>query len=208
MSSETIQQKKQRFIDILNATERENIDYVIQDLEAWGFFEAPASVRNHFNHEGGLLEHSLSVYDTAMAVRSSLIALRPELEKLMPEKSVAIAALLHDVCKTDIYRKVQRARRNEVGQYEKYDEYQVDYSGFPTGHGEKSVMMLLRSGLDLEDEEILAIRWHMGPWDLSSRAEQERSYRAAIDKTPLVTLIYTCDTLSASLLESSMDVKR
>ncbi len=203
ISEETFEQKKQRFIDTLKATGRENIDYVIQDLESWGFFEAPASVRNHFNHPGGLLEHSLSVYGAAMSVRSSMIALRPSLEARLPEKSVAIAALLHDVCKTDVYRKVQRARRNEVGQYEKFDEYQVDYSNFPVGHGEKSVIMLLRSGLDLEDEEILAIRWHMGPWDLAGGSiEQERSYRAAGAKTPLLALIHTADTLSAFLLEA------
>ena len=110
------------------------------------------------------------------------------------------------MCKADIYRKVQRARRNEVGQYEKYDEYQVDYSNFPLGHGEKSVVMLLRSGLDLEDEELMAIRWHMGAWDLATNSyEQERSYRAACSKTPLVALIHTADTISAQILEAPVE---
>lgn len=205
-SEETLEQKKQRFIDTLAATGRENMDFVIQDLESWGFFEAPASVRNHFNHPGGLLEHSLCVYDAAMAMRASLLTLRPDLEARMPVGSIAIAALLHDVCKADIYRKVQRARRNEVGQYEKYDEYQVDYSNFPLGHGEKSVVMLLRSGLDLEDEELMAIRWHMGAWDLATNSyEQERSYRAACAKTPLVPLIHTADTISAQILEAPVE---
>ncbi len=35
--------------------------------------------------------------------------------------------------------------------------YDVDYSNFPVGHGEKSVIVLLRSGLDLTDDEIIAI---------------------------------------------------
>ena len=32
-----------RFEKILRDTGRENIDYVIEDLDAWGFFTAPAS---------------------------------------------------------------------------------------------------------------------------------------------------------------------
>lgn len=194
---------KQRFIQILRDTGRENIDFVIEDLESLGFFEAPASVRNHFNHPGGLVEHSLSVYDTAMSFRNAIISLRPDVENKLRPESIAIAALLHDVCKADIYNKIQRARRNEIGVYEKYDEYQVDYSRFPAGHGEKSVFMLLRSGLDLEDDELLAIRWHMGPWDLSQNSiDQERNYRAAQKTSPLVPLIHMADTASASIIET------
>ena len=193
---------KQKFIDILSATNRENIDYVIEDLEALGFFEAPASVKNHYNFPGGLVLHSLKVYEMAMTLRESIVKLRPDTDSRLNPDSIAIAALLHDTCKADIYRKVQRARKNEVGQYEKYDEYQVTYEKFPVGHGEKSVIMLLRSGLDLEDEEIFAIRWHMGPWDLPSQSiEMDRSYREAQKKSPLVALIHVADTLSASILE-------
>lgn len=42
--------KKQRFCELLRSTGRENIEYVIEDLDTYGFFEAPASVRNHYNH--------------------------------------------------------------------------------------------------------------------------------------------------------------
>ena len=178
------------------------MDYVLEDLEALGFFEQPASVKNHYNFPGGLVEHSLKVYDMAVALRKSIIELRPDMEAQLPMESVAIATLLHDVCKADIYRKVQRARKNEIGMFEKFDEYQVDYSNFPVGHGEKSVIMLLRSGLDLEDAEILAIRWHMGPWELAQQSiEQDRNYRTANANSPLVALVHTADTLSAQILE-------
>lgn len=200
----TNDENKQRFCKILRDTGRENIDYVIEDLEALGFFEAPASARNHFNHPGGLVEHSLNVYDAAMALRQSMVGLRPELESRLPDDSIAIATLLHDVCKADIYKRVQRARKNEIGMYEKFEEYQVDYSNFPVGHGEKSVIMLLRSGLDLEDAEILAIRWHMGAWELAPQSiEQDKNYRTAQTFSPLVALVHTADTLAASMLESN-----
>lgn len=200
-----IKENKERFCDILRRTERENIEYVIEDLEALGFFEAPASVKNHFNYPGGLVQHSLKVYDMAMSLRKSIIELRPDMESQLPVNSIAIATLLHDTCKADIYRKVQRARKNEIGMFEKFDEYVVDYTNFPVGHGEKSVIMLLRSGLDLEDDEILAIRWHMGPWDLAQQSiEHERSYRCATAKTALVALVHTADTLSAQILERDL----
>lgn len=193
---------KERFCKILRDTGRENIDYVIEDLEALGFFDAPASVRNHYNFPGGLLQHSLNVYDMAMAVRTATISLRPDIESSLRPDAIAIAALLHDVCKADIYKKTLKKRRNEIGVWEDIEGYDVDYSGLPVGHGEKSVIMLLRSGLDLEDEEIFAIRWHMGPWDLPLQSiEMDKSYRTAQQKSPLVALIHTADTLAAQLLE-------
>lgn len=206
MSADTqdtnIQANKERFCQLLRATERENIDYVIEDLEALGFFTAPASVRNHFNFPGGLVQHSLNVYDAAMAVRRQMCELRSSLADELPEASIAIAALLHDVCKADLYTMVNRKRKNEIGMWEDVKEYQIGYENFPMGHGEKSAIMLLRSGLDLEDAEALAIRWHMGPWELNSASiDQDRNYRAAQAFSPLVPLIHTADTLAASLLE-------
>lgn len=196
------QTPRERFCEILRATSRENIEYVIEDLETFGFFEAPASVRNHYNHPGGLLEHSLGVYDAAMMLRKDIIERRPDLEAKLPVGSVAIAALLHDVCKADIYRRVTRKRKNEIGLWEDVEEYEVDYSSLPVGHGEKSVMRLLRMGLDLEDDEILAIRWHMGAWAVDSDSvEMDKSYRQAIANTPLLPLIHTADTLASQIFE-------
>lgn len=177
--------KRARFCELLRSTGRENIDYVIEDLEAWGFFEAPASVKNHYNFPGGLLAHSLSVYDAAVMLREGLVKARPDLEAKLPMDSVIIASLLHDTCKANIYRIVTRKRKNEIGMWEDVQEYEVNYSNLPMGHGEKSVVMLLRSGLDLEDDEILAIRWHMGPWAVdNTQIEQDRSYRTAVAQAP------------------------
>lgn len=193
---------KERFCSILRDTGRENINYVIEDLEALGFFEAPASARNHFNFPGGLVQHSLNVYDMAMAMRGAIIPLRPEMEKALRPDAIAIAALLHDVCKADIYRRTIKKRKNEIGVWEDIEGYEVDYSGLPVGHGEKSVIRLLRSGLDLEDDEIYAIRWHMGPWDLPAQSiEMDKSYRAAQAASPLTALIHTADTLAVQILE-------
>lgn len=190
---------KERFCKILRDTGRENIDYVIQDLEDWGFFEAPASAQGHGAYKGGLLEHSLNVYDAAMASRESIIKFRPDLESQLSPDSIAIAALLHDVCKADFYRLVKKKKRNEIGTYETVEMYEIHDENFPVGHGEKSVILLLQSGLDLKDDEIYAIRWHMGPWNLSR--DDEKFYRQAGRLSALQPLIHAADTLASAILE-------
>lgn len=190
---------RERFIDILTKTERQNMDYVIEDLESWGFFEAPASCQGHGAHPGGLLEHSLNVYDAAMAERDYVLKVRPDLEPQLKPDSVAIAALLHDVCKSDFYRLVKKKRRNEVGLYEEFETYEIHDENFPVGHGEKSVILLLQSGLDLSDDEICAIRWHMGPWNMSG--DDEKFYRKSGKASPLQPLIHSADTIASAIME-------
>ena len=62
-----MKEKKERFIELLRSTGRQGIEEVINDLEKSGFFTAPASTKHHLNYEGGLMEHSMNVFDMAMA---------------------------------------------------------------------------------------------------------------------------------------------
>lgn len=194
---------KERFISILTATNRDGIDWVLEELEKHRFFEAPASSKFHLSCDGGLVEHSLNVYDAACRLREQLIFMKPELEPQLPNDSIAICSLLHDTCKTDIYKKTFICRKTIDGSWEKIPGYDVRYEeSLPLGHGEKSVIMLLAWGLDLTDEEMLAIRWHMTCWDLPMQsAEHKNSLNAAKDQTPLVTLIQLADGFAAGLME-------
>ena len=57
---------KERFLDIYRSTiTREGADKLLEylDSRACDFFTAPASARYHSAYEGGLLRHSLNVYD-------------------------------------------------------------------------------------------------------------------------------------------------
>ena len=117
---------KNKFTEILSATGRTGIDKVLSKLEEKGFFEAPASTKFHLSCKGGLLEHSLNVYEAAMFLREQVIARKPELEAQLPADSVAICALLHDTCKSDIYKEGILNRKNADGYWEKYVGYQVD----------------------------------------------------------------------------------
>lgn len=191
------------FSEILSNTGRKGIDIVISKLEELGFFEAPASSRFHLSCKGGLAEHSMNVYEAAVMLREQIIRMKPELEGQLPQESVAICALLHDVCKIDIYKEGILSRKNEDGFWEKYVGYSVDYNmGLPLGHGEKSVILLLSWGLELTPEEMLAIRWHMTAWDMPMQsAEHKESFNAAKAKTPLVSLIQNADGIASGLLE-------
>lgn len=194
---------KNKFTDILSATGRTGIDKVLSKLEENGFFEAPASTKFHLSCKGGLLEHSLNVYEAAMFLREQVIARKPDLEAQLPADSVAICALLHDTCKSDIYKEGILNRKNADGYWEKYVGYQVDYTaGLPLGHGEKSVIMLLSWGLDLTEAEIMAIRWHMSAWDMPMQSpEHKESFNAAKSKSALVSLIQSADGIATGLLE-------
>lgn len=193
---------KEKFAELLRSTERQGVEEVLAGLERLGFFAAPASTRFHGCEPGGLLAHSLAVCDQALAIREMEIAKIPELAHRLPVPSVIIAALLHDVCKAEVYKEVEKFRKDKDGKWEKYTTYGVDYSGFPMGHGEKSVIRLLRFGLDLTDDEMLAIRWHMQGFDLSDSAEARANYTAACAKSPLVTLIMSADLLASHVMDT------
>lgn len=197
---------KQEFIDLLQSTKREGIDYVIEDLEKLGFFESPASAGHHLNEQGGLVKHSLNTCKAALAVWNSMKELEPSLVGEVNKESVILASLLHDVCKSDIYVKSIKKRKNVLGQWEDAEGYKLTYKNFPMGHGEKSLVMLLCSGLELSDDEMLAIRWHMGAFGLNQNSLEEiKNYDAAKTRYPLVTIVQVADNLAASIMERTAE---
>ena len=193
---------KKEFCELLQGTHREGVDYVIEDLESLGFFDAPASTKFHLNHDGGLCEHSINVCKVGLMLREEMIKISPESEPFLRKDSVIIVTLLHDVCKAEIYKRVMKRQKNEYGVWEDVPGFDVDYSSFPMGHGEKSVIRLLLSGLDLTDEEMLAIRWHMSAWDLAFQSpEQKNNLNMARDLYPLCALLQSADNLASNIIE-------
>lgn len=196
--------EKQDIISTLRATGREGIENVIEWLQESDFFTAPASTNFHGNYPGGLAEHSMNVYETALALRDTMAEVAPEKMETLSDANIAIAALLHDVCKANIYKPIQKKKQNAMGIWVPYDTYTVDYSELPVGHGEKSVIILLRLGLKMTDSEIMAIRWHMSAWDLAFQsAEMKNNIGLAKDKCPLLAIVQAADGLAASLLEEA-----
>ena len=194
---------KEKFCHLLRSTGREGIETVITELEESGFFEAPASANHHLNSTGGLLQHSLNVCETALAIRASLEDKNLMYAHGIPRDSVIIASLLHDVCKCDIYKEALLNKKSADGKWEKVPGYIVDCEDLPVGHGEKSVIMLLLWGLKMTRDEILAIRWHMHAWDLAFQSyEQKMNINKARETAPLCILVQCADGISAGILET------
>lgn len=201
-----IKANKEEFLELLRSTKRNGIEDVITDLEELGFFTAPASAGHHLNVEGGLVLHSINTCKAALAIWEGMKPLEPSLATEVKRDSIIIASLLHDVCKSDIYKRSVKKRKNALGQWEDCEGYKVSYKDFPMGHGEKSVILLLCSGLDLSDDEMLAIRWHMGAWGINMNSyEDERCYDTARALYPLVSIIQTADGLAAAILERTAE---
>lgn len=111
---QSLEEAKKEFIDMLRSTKREGIDNVIEDLQSMGFFEAPASAGHHLNVEGGLVIHSLNTAKAALGIWESMKPLEPSLAGEVSRESIIIASLLHDVCKTDIYKRSVKKRKESA----------------------------------------------------------------------------------------------
>ncbi len=202
---------KKNFIKLLLSTKRNGIENVIEWLEKTDFYQAPASTMFHGNNEGGLLEHSMNVAHMAIKIKDMLDNISDKQQtsdinqrlRSVSRESLLIVGLLHDLCKVNIYKKEQRNRKVNGG-WESYDCYGVDYSAMPLGHGEKSVIQLLRLGLELTDDEIIAIRWHMSAWDLAFQStEAKGNLNAAKNKCLLLSILQSADELATTVLEIS-----
>ena len=177
---------KEQFAELLSATKRKGIEQVIDMLEEKGFFEAPASSRFHLSCKGGLAEHSLNVYEAAIMLREQIIIKKPELEAQLPLESVAICALLHDVCKINVYKESVRNKKVN-GEWVQVPFYEFD-DKMPYGHGEKSVYMITPF-MKLSREEAFAIRYHMG----FSNDDPAKNVGYTFEHFPLAFALSTAD---------------
>lgn len=199
-----IREIKEEFVELLRSTGRDGVEDLLEGLEEMGFFTAPASANHHLNTEGGLVQHSLNTCKAALMVWEGMKTLEPSLEREVGRDSVIISSLLHDVCKSDIYFRSVKKRKNVLGQWEDSEGYKVSYKNFPMGHGEKSVILLLCNGLEMSDDEMLAIRWHMGAWGINMNSfEDQRSFDTSQKLYPLVSIIQVADKLAANIMERS-----
>ena len=172
---------KETIIQLLKSTNREGMDSLIDFLEKSDFFKAPASTRFHGDHEGGLAEHSFKVYEI-LKEKVKIAGLD------IPEETIIISALLHDICKTNFYKIDYRNAKNSLGVWEKVPYYTIEDT-IPYGHGEKSVMMLTEY-IKLTNNEKYAIRWHMG---FSEPKELYGTLGQAFAKYPFALLLHEAD---------------
>ncbi len=165
------------FEQLLLSTGRTGIEYLVRWLKVSTFYEVPASERVHGNFWGGLLCHSLNTYHNAIERNKS---------KNLPKDSVVLASLLHDMCKCGAYQYI-----NGV--------WVKNKNLTPEGHGRRSLTMLLELGLDLTEEEQIAIRWHMKHTDSDLKDTQDvfvykQEYEVIKSEShPLLDIIFDAD---------------
>lgn len=157
---------KLAILDRLSATKRENMVKLFNYMNKNGFFTRPC--HRHHQYEGGLADHAWQTYQIAWRLNAENHKKNPT-APLLDEDSIAIAALLHDLC---------------------------NCSGFLdiSGHGRRSAKILKEIGFILTDEEYLAIRFHM-----SLKGKESHLYYDHAKRSQLRYLIHKADGLSSKL---------
>ena len=174
---------KEQFIELLKTVNREGMPELLAFIEKTDFFKAPASTRFHGDHEGGLVEHSIKVYEILKhKVETNIEPIE------VKDETIKIVALLHDLCKANFYKVDYRNAKNALGVWEKVPYYTIEDT-IPYGHGEKSVMMITEY-MKLTPEEKYAIRWHMG---YTEPKELYNTIGVAYKKYPLALLMHEAD---------------
>ena len=123
MNNQTMNTKTQ-IINLLRSTNREGIENVINFLENSDFFTARC--HSHHKYTGGMADHALETLNIARMTARGI-----------PEDSLIICCLLHDLCDIDGHSKYK-------------------------GHGRRSAGLATKHcGLKLSKDEWGAIRYHM-----------------------------------------------
>ncbi|MEG2800316.1 MAG: HD domain-containing protein [Longicatena sp.] len=179
---------KTRFIELYKQhIKRDGADKLLEFLmsEHSDFFVAPASTRFHGSYKEGLLEHSLNVYDS-LADYLTRARTKEIYHMEYDDETIAIVALLHDICKINCYKESTRNQKIN-GTWQQVPYYEFD-DKMPYGHGEKSVY-IINGYMRLSREEAFAIRYHMG----FSGNEEVRNVGAAFEQYPLAFALSTAD---------------
>lgn len=156
------------------------------------FFDAPASTRFHGDYEGGLVEHSVNVWEEMVRLMKAY----PEIKAT--GETVAIITLLHDLCKVGCY-KTELRNRKENGVWKSVPVYTFNEDFCYGGHGSKSVFLIQRF-MPLSETEAVAINCHMG---FSDRAPGDFSLGKAYLQYPLAWLLHVADESASYIRENN-----
>ena len=187
---------RERFIELYKThIKREGAQELLEYLTGpqSDFFTAPASTRYHNSCRGGLVNHSLNVYDCLCDIVS-----RDKMREYgctPSDETIAIVSLLHDICKVNFYKESTRNVKDENGVWQKVPYFEID-DKLPYGHGEKSVY-IITGFMRLTREEAFAIRYHMG----FSTSSEARDVSAAFAMYPLCYAVSSADMEATYYIE-------
>ena len=165
---------KQAIIDRLRDTRRKNVEMVVDYMEKHGFFTL--SCRGHHKYEGGLADHAWQTYQIALGLDADAHRKNPNLSQSDAD-SIAISALLHDICKCRGKHRIW-------------------------GHGRRSTRILKELGFILSLDEYLAVRFHM-----SLKGKETHPRYNETKKCRLRNVIHESDHQSARCNKGCTDFK-
>lgn len=165
------------------------IDNCINWLHSTDFYNAPASTVYHNHFQGGLLQHSLDVMKQIIDLK------RCEKFSKVSIHSAILVALVHDWCKIGLYESYLKNVKDDVtGVW--HQELAYKHKATPLtcfGHGVSS-MYLVEQFIHLSIDEMLAIRWHMGEYNVANN--EMNDLHQANETYPLVQMLQFADRLS------------
>jgi 23S rRNA maturation-related 3'-5' exoribonuclease YhaM len=166
-----IELNKDLTISFLKAVKRPGINSLIEYLLGSDYFTAPASTRFHNSFPGGLCQHSLTVM---LMFQNENV----KWEKPIPQESVIICGLLHDLCKVGAYNITANGYEKIKGQ---------------KGHGKLSVSRIEKY-IKLTPQEKDIILFHMGLFGIFEFNEHDTlAIHQAIIRTPQVQVFAALD---------------
>ena len=175
----TVKERRIEMLFYINELEQNGIHFK-RVFPTNQFLAAPASTKYHGAYAGGLFDHSFEVM-TALQELTDGMGLSWE----RPESPIIIG-LFHDLCKIDNY-----VLNTDLGSYSYNNDNIID------GHGEKSIIYLQKY-IDLTDEEIACIRWHMGAYETDTK--KWNYFGRAIEKYPNVLYTHTADMIASKIV--------
>lgn len=163
-------------------------DEQIEELEKRGYFHAPASRNKHLAVEGGLMQHS---YNVALKLCELTALWKIPWER--PE-GPTIVGLLHDLVKMDTYEQVFNPDGTSQWIWN-------DKNNWRERHGKASVYIAQLVGIGVMTDEFVAIKYHMGKWNVG-KEYLERAFRNAVEDFPQQVLAtHFADWWSSAVVE-------
>lgn len=173
----------------LSQTGREGMDELLSYMEDSGFFSAPCSGGHHLCVEGGLATHSWNVYQTALKLNETLGA-------GIPEDTLAVCSLLHDLGKTGDFGKEMYVQNVlKTGKVSASKPYKRNPTLSSVPHAIRFAKIAQRF-IPLSEEEEWAILCHDGQYDFMR-------YELVGHETPLYMILHWADMWASRVIEMS-----
>lgn len=170
-------------------------------LDKSDFYSAPASTMFHGSFKGGLACHTLNVIMESLKMAPLFLQEweeSPAFNKKMKISAcdIFVAALAHDLCKTNFYTTQMRNKKDDSGRWVQCEYFTVKCGNRNLGHGSESCFQLIKLCPSYIDNRVVleAIKAHMGFSDLSGT--ETKNYNNLLDN-PLVLLLQMADQMAS-----------